>query len=169
MSDNGLIIVFTGDGKGKTTAALGVALRAVGHRMYVSVVQFLKSSLATGEARAAERLAPELEFVSLGRGFVNCCGSTTPLAEHRKAAGEALTLARQRRRRLEQRELEVGTDHRGRLEQLDGVVTEPVEPPADPPPDALRHPPAPRSARVAVPAHHPAAPPPSAATLAAST
>lgn len=96
MSDNGLIIVFTGDGKGKTTAALGVALRAVGHRMYVSVVQFLKSSLATGEARAAERLAPELEFVSLGRGFVNCCGSTTPLAEHRKAAGEALTLARQR-------------------------------------------------------------------------
>jgi cob(I)alamin adenosyltransferase len=96
MPDNGLIIVFTGEGKGKTTAALGVALRAVGHRMYVSVVQFLKSSLATGEAKAAERLAPELEFVSLGRGFVNCCGSTTPLAEHRKAAGEALRLARQR-------------------------------------------------------------------------
>ena len=96
MSGNGLIIVFTGDGKGKTTAALGVALRAVGHRMYVSVVQFLKSSLATGEAKAAERLAPELEFVSLGKGFVNCCGSTTPLAEHRKAAREALTLARQR-------------------------------------------------------------------------
>ena len=71
-------------------------MRAVGHRMYVSVVQFLKGSMATGEARVAERLAPELEFVSLGRGFVNCCGSTTPLAEHRKAAGKALMLARQR-------------------------------------------------------------------------
>ncbi len=96
MQNHGLVIVFTGDGKGKTSAALGVAMRAVGHRMYVSVVQFLKSPMATGEARVAERLAPELEFVSLGRGFVNCCGSTTPLAEHRKAAGEAMTLARQR-------------------------------------------------------------------------
>ena len=96
MQNDGLIIVFTGDGKGKTCAAMGIALRAVGHRMYVSVVQFLKGSMATGEARVAERLAPELEFVTLGRGFVNCCGSTTPLAEHWKAAGEALTLARQR-------------------------------------------------------------------------
>jgi len=96
MQNDGLVIVFTGDGKGKTSAALGVALRAVGHRMYVSVVQFLKGSMATGEARVAERLTPELEFVSLGRGFVNCCGSTTPLAEHRKAAEEALTHARQR-------------------------------------------------------------------------
>lgn len=96
MRNKGLVIVFTGDGKGKTSAALGVALRAVGHRMYVSVVQFLKSSASTGESRAAERLSPEFEFVSLGRGFVNCCGSTTPLADHRKAAAEALALARQR-------------------------------------------------------------------------
>lgn len=77
---------------------MGVALRAIGHRMYVSVVQFIKSrrSAATGEARAAERLAPELEFVSLGRGFVSCCGDTTPLDEHRKTASEALHQARQR-------------------------------------------------------------------------
>jgi cob(I)alamin adenosyltransferase len=91
-----LVIIFTGDGKGKTSAALGIALRAVGHRMYVSVVQFIKSSSITGEARAAERLAPELEFVSLGKGFVSCCGDTTPLAEHKKRAAEALGLARQR-------------------------------------------------------------------------
>ncbi len=96
MTDKGLVIVFTGDGKGKTSAALGVALRAVGHRMYVSVIQFIKSSAATGEAKAAERLSPELELVSLGKGFVNCCGSTTPLEEHRKAAREALSIARQR-------------------------------------------------------------------------
>ncbi len=96
MSDNGLVIVFTGDGKGKTSAALGVALRAIGHRMYVSMIQFIKSPTATGESKAAERLAPEFEFISLGKGFVNCCGSTLSLAEHRKAAAEALSLARKR-------------------------------------------------------------------------
>jgi cob(I)alamin adenosyltransferase len=98
MREKGLVIVFTGDGKGKTSAALGVALRAVGHRMYVSLIQFIKSPGATGEARVAERLAPELEFISLGKGFVNCGNDTTPLDEHRKAAGEALALARQRLR-----------------------------------------------------------------------
>ena len=82
----GLVIVFTGDGKGKSSAALGITLRAFGHKMYVSFVQFIKSPSDTGEARAAERLAPEIEFVSLGKGFVNCCGSTTPLDEHKKAA-----------------------------------------------------------------------------------
>jgi len=92
----GLVIVFTGDGKGKSSAALGITLRAFGHKMYVSFVQFIKSPSNTGEARAAERLAPEIEFVSLGKGFVNCCGSTTPLEEHKKAAAEALTAARKR-------------------------------------------------------------------------
>jgi cob(I)alamin adenosyltransferase len=96
MNEKGLIIVFTGDGKGKTSAALGIALRASGHKMYVSLVQFIKSASLSGEARAAERLLPELEFISLGKGFVNCCGSSTPLEEHRKAAREALEAARQR-------------------------------------------------------------------------
>ncbi len=72
----GLVIVFTGDGKGKSSAALGITLRAFGHNLFVSIVQFIKSPSATGESRAAERLAPEIEFVSLGKGFVNCCGST---------------------------------------------------------------------------------------------
>ncbi len=92
----GLVIVFTGDGKGKTSASLGVALRASGHKMYVSLVQFIKSASATGEARAAERLTPELEFVSLGKGFVNCCGDRMSLKEHRDAARDALALARRR-------------------------------------------------------------------------
>jgi cob(I)alamin adenosyltransferase len=92
----GLVIVFTGDGKGKSSAALGITLRAFGHNMYVSIVQFIKSPSETGEARAAERLAPEIECVSLGEGFVNCCGSTKPLDEHIKAASEALAAARQR-------------------------------------------------------------------------
>jgi cob(I)alamin adenosyltransferase len=95
----GLVIVFTGDGKGKSSAALGITLRASGHKMYVSFLQFIKSPSETGEtgeARAAERLAPEIEFVSLGKGFVNCCGNTMPLDEHKKAAGEALAAARKR-------------------------------------------------------------------------
>ena len=96
MVDPGLIIVFTGDGKGKTSAALGMALRASGHKMYVSIVQFIKSQTPTGEVRAAERLLPELEIVSLGKGFVNCFGDATPLDDHRNAAREALLLTRQR-------------------------------------------------------------------------
>ncbi|OGW51061.1 MAG: cob(I)yrinic acid a,c-diamide adenosyltransferase [Nitrospirae bacterium GWC2_57_9] len=96
MNENGLIIVFTGNGKGKTSAALGIALRATGHRMYVSLVQFIKSGSATGESRAAERLAPEFEFLSRGKGFVNCCGSTTPVEVHQKAAVQALAAAGQR-------------------------------------------------------------------------
>jgi cob(I)alamin adenosyltransferase len=92
----GLVIVFTGDGKGKSSAALGITLRAYGHKMYVSFVQFIKSPSDTGEARAAERLVPEIEFVSMGKGFVNCCGSTTPLNEHKKVADDALRAARQR-------------------------------------------------------------------------
>ncbi len=96
MKTSGLVIVFTGDGKGKTSAALGIAMRASGHKMYVSVIQFVKSQVTTGETRAAERLIPEVEIVSLGKGFVNCCGDRTPLEEHRNAAREALTITRQR-------------------------------------------------------------------------
>jgi cob(I)alamin adenosyltransferase len=96
MQKNGLIIVFTGKGKGKTSAALGIALRAAGHKMYVSLLQFIKNTVDTGEALAAERLAPQVEFLSLGKGFVNCCGSTTALSEHKKSAAQALASARQR-------------------------------------------------------------------------
>ncbi len=64
--------------------------------MYVSLIQFIKNRTDAGEARAAERLAPEIEFISLGRGFVNCCGDDQPLDLHRKAAREALAVSRQR-------------------------------------------------------------------------
>jgi cob(I)alamin adenosyltransferase len=92
----GLIIVFTGDGKGKTSAALGIALRACGHKMRVSMIQFVKSVTESGEEQIAERLKPEFELLTLGRGFVNHPGDSAPLEEHRKAAEEALGFARQR-------------------------------------------------------------------------
>jgi cob(I)alamin adenosyltransferase len=68
--DRGLIIVHTGDGKGKTTAALGLALRAVGHGLRVLMVQFVKADQPTGEALAALRLTPEFSLRAMGCGFV---------------------------------------------------------------------------------------------------
>jgi cob(I)alamin adenosyltransferase len=86
---HGLVIVNTGDGKGKTTAALGLAMRAVGHGMRVAFVQFVKA-WSVGEHEAAARLAPELEVFRMGKGFV--VGEATP--EHRTAAHEALEFVR---------------------------------------------------------------------------
>jgi cob(I)alamin adenosyltransferase len=65
----GLVIVNTGPGKGKTTAALGLAFRALGHRMRVVMIQFIKGQWTPGEIKAAARLAPELEIHALGDGF----------------------------------------------------------------------------------------------------
>jgi len=91
-SERGLVIVFTGDGKGKTTAALGQALRAVGRGLRVLVVQFLKAC-ASGEHEAARRLAPDLEIRVMGRGFVPPPDDPA-FGEHRAAAREALQYAR---------------------------------------------------------------------------
>jgi len=66
-----MIQVYTGDGKGKTTAALGLALRAVGHGRKVIMLQFLKGQ-DTGERISAKQLAPLLTIVPMGReGFIN--------------------------------------------------------------------------------------------------
>lgn len=84
----GLAIILTGEGKGKTTAALGLALRAVGHGLRVLVIQFLKAR-ASGEHEAARRLAPDLEIRVMGRGFVPP-PEDPAFEEHRAAASEAL-------------------------------------------------------------------------------
>jgi len=68
---NGQIIVLTGEGKGKTTAALGMALRAIGHGLKVCMLQLIKGSTIVGELQAAKRLAPDLEITPLGEGFVS--------------------------------------------------------------------------------------------------
>jgi cob(I)alamin adenosyltransferase len=67
--EKGLLIVHTGPGKGKTTAALGMAFRALGHGFRVGVVQFIKGAIPTGEAALAARLAPQIEWHTLGEGF----------------------------------------------------------------------------------------------------
>src|SRR2546425_12450361 len=65
----GLVIVNTGDGKGKTTAALGLAFRALGHGFKVFMVQFIKGKWKTGEKKLADRLAPDIEILPMGDGF----------------------------------------------------------------------------------------------------
>lgn len=67
----GLVIVYTGSGKGKTTAALGLALRAIGHSLKVLILQFIKGTWRVGELKAAEKLAPMLEMEQLGIGFID--------------------------------------------------------------------------------------------------
>jgi len=74
----GYIQVYTGPGKGKTTAALGLALRAVGHGLGVCMVQFMKNDKEAGEVRAAGLLAPHLSIHPMGpKGFVR--GAPRPI------------------------------------------------------------------------------------------
>ncbi len=93
MNDNPRILLFTGDGKGKTTAALGMALRAAGHGQRVCVVQFVKGNPDVGEVAAAVRTT-EIEIVQTGLGFVPPAGNSR-IAEHRSAAQEGLDKARE--------------------------------------------------------------------------
>ncbi len=86
MTDQPRILLFTGDGKGKTTAALGLALRAAGHDMHVCIIQFIKNDPATGEITALSRL-PQVEIVQTGRGLVR--GTDDPRWEEHCAAAEA--------------------------------------------------------------------------------
>jgi cob(I)alamin adenosyltransferase len=85
------IVLLTGDGKGKTTAALGMVLRAAGSGMRVCLIHFIKERRDGGEEAALRRF-PEVEVHFRGRGFVR--GSDVArLAEHRAAAMEGLALA----------------------------------------------------------------------------
>ena len=65
----GLLIVFTGNGKGKTTASLGMALRTIGHNHKVAIIQFIKGGWTTGEEKALKMLSPNISWHALGEGF----------------------------------------------------------------------------------------------------
>ncbi len=89
----GLLMVHTGNGKGKTTAALGLAFRALGQGLQVCVIQFIKGSGKYGEMTAAERFSDLLEFHVMGRGFT--WKSDDP-EKDRAAAREAWDTAREK-------------------------------------------------------------------------
>ena len=90
-ADRGLVIIYTGDGKGKTTAAMGLALRAAGYSKRVLVIQFVKTWF-TGEKGGFE-MVPNVEFIQAGKGFYRILGDSLPEAEHVEAAKNALDLA----------------------------------------------------------------------------
>ncbi len=90
----GLVIVYTGKGKGKTTAALGMALRAVGYNHRICMIQFIKGSWHYGEMTSSKRLEPEFELTAIGKGFVGILDDKSPIEDHKKVAEEALKVAR---------------------------------------------------------------------------
>src|SRR5437764_13954286 len=91
----GLLLVFTGSGKGKSTAAFGLALRAAGNRMPVRVIQFIKGAWRTGEREAIRRALPEIEVEVGGRGFTieRLRDPRVPAGEHELAARAAFQMA----------------------------------------------------------------------------
>lgn len=91
----GLVIVYTGDGKGKTTAALGMALRAAGHGMKVLIVQFVKSFKSYGELKFLKKYDCGIEIKTMGKGYVKMKGDVHPFEEHVKAAKKTLEFARE--------------------------------------------------------------------------
>ena len=96
MSKNGLTIVYTGQGKGKTTAALGIALRATGYKKKICMIQFIKGSWHYGEMESSKRLEPEFEMVAIGKGFVGIIDDKSPKEDHQKIAKEAIRISNEK-------------------------------------------------------------------------
>lgn len=89
--EKGLVILYTGEGKGKTTAALGLVLRASGYNKKCLIVQFGKIWF-TGELLGIKKLAPLVKIIQGGKGFVKILGDNLPLSEHKKVAKKTFDL-----------------------------------------------------------------------------
>ena len=93
----GLLLVFTGNGKGKSTAAFGLALRATGNELPVKVVQFIKGSWKTGEREAIRKYLPGIEVEVGGKGFTieRLRDPKIPMTDHQLAARAAFEMAKE--------------------------------------------------------------------------
>lgn len=89
--EKGLVIIYTGEGKGKTTAALGLVLRAAGYKKKCLIVQFGKIWF-TGELAGAKLLSPYVKIIQGGKGFIKILGDRLPLSEHKKTAAQTFDL-----------------------------------------------------------------------------
>ena len=94
--ENGLTIVYTGKGKGKTTAALGIVLRAVGYEKKVCMIQFIKGSWHYGEMTSSKKLEPEFEMITVGKGFVGIIDDKSPKEDHKEIAKEAIKISNEK-------------------------------------------------------------------------
>lgn len=90
-SEKGLVIIYTGEGKGKTTAALGLVLRAVGYKKKCLIIQFGKAWF-TGELVGIKKLGSGVKIIQGGKGFLGILGSKISQEDHKKAAKEAFDL-----------------------------------------------------------------------------
>lgn len=88
MKKKGLIIIHTGNGKGKTTAALGLAMRAWGNGLRILILQFIKGGWKYGELKTMEQLAPRLKVKQCGEGFTQ--RNEEDKEKHKVAAQQAL-------------------------------------------------------------------------------
>ena len=94
--NEGLVIVYTGKGKGKTTAALGLALRATGYDKKICMIQFIKGSWHYGEMDSTKKLEPGFEMVAIGKGFVGIIDDKSPKEDHEKVAKEAIRISNEK-------------------------------------------------------------------------
>ncbi|MBN1545376.1 MAG: cob(I)yrinic acid a,c-diamide adenosyltransferase [Syntrophaceae bacterium] len=94
MKSQRRVLLFTGDGKGKTTAALGMVLRAAGHGLHTCIIQFIKNDPTTGEKTALTHL-PGVELIQVGRGFVPP-EDHIDFELHRQAVKNGLAIAKDR-------------------------------------------------------------------------
>ncbi len=92
----GLVVVITGRGKGKTTSALGIALRACGHNMSVCIIQFMKGDMYSGEWDGVKKMDCKVELIPTGKGFCGIQGNPYPFEEHRENAQNAIRLAHEK-------------------------------------------------------------------------
>ena len=86
----GLIVVLTGNGKGKTTSALGMAIRAVGYGMRICLIHFVKGDMYAGEIEGLKKLAPNVEVHLTGKGFCGIRNNPYSYQEHKAKAQEAV-------------------------------------------------------------------------------
>lgn len=91
-----MLLIFTGNGKGKTTAALGQMLRAVGEGHRTIMLQFIKGPWISGEDKICSRLSPDFEIIKGGKGFVGILGDKLPRKAHQEAAQKTLALAQKK-------------------------------------------------------------------------
>jgi len=92
----GLVVVITGHGKGKTTTALGIAVRACGHDMRVCIIPFMTGDLYSGEWDGVKKMGCAIELRATGKGFCGIQGNPYPHSEHRRNAQDAMALAREK-------------------------------------------------------------------------